>query len=61
VGTTTTNSEGNYSFPELDLDTYVIGASAGGYFSNSSDPVELTEESPDATVNIGLDPQPVIG
>lgn len=61
VATTTTNSDGNYFFPELDLDTYVIQASALGYFSNSSDPVELTEESPGGTVNIGLDPQPVIG
>lgn len=60
VTTTTTNSDGNYSFPELDLDTYVIQASAGGYFSNSSDPVELTEESSGATVNIGLAPQPVV-
>jgi hypothetical protein len=56
AATTTTNSDGNYSFPELDLDTYVIEASAGGYASNSSEPVELTEESPDATVNIDLSP-----
>jgi hypothetical protein len=56
VATTTTNSDGNYSFPELDLGTYVVEASASGYFSNSSEPFELTEESPGATVNIGLSP-----
>lgn len=54
VSTTTTNADGNYSFSDLDLDTYVVEATAPGYSSNSSEPVELTEESPDATVNIGL-------
>jgi Tol biopolymer transport system component len=58
VSSTTTNSNGNYFFDELDLSTYVVEASAAGYQSASSGPVELTEESPDAeNVDIGLDPE----
>ncbi|CAN5893178.1 hypothetical protein BH20GEM1_BH20GEM1_13970 [soil metagenome] len=56
VGTATTNSDGNFSFSELDLGSYIVQASAPGYFSASSDPVELTEENPDASVGVGLSP-----
>ncbi len=57
VDTTTTNSDGNYFFGELELGSYFVQAAAEGYSSASSEPVTLTEESPDAeNVNIGLDP-----
>jgi hypothetical protein len=60
VGTTTTNSDGNYFFSELDLGDYIVEAEAEGYSPGSSDPVALTEESPDAdNVNIGLDPDEI--
>ena len=60
VGTTTTNSDGNYLFSELDLGSYIVQASAEGYSSASSEPVTLTEESPDAEfVNIGLEPDQI--
>lgn len=55
VASTTTNADGNYFFTELDLGTYVVQASAPGFFPNSSEPVELTEENPDAeNVDVGL-------
>ncbi len=57
VGTSTTNSDGNYSFSELELGDYIVQAAAEGYSSASSDPVTLTEEGPDADVDIGLDPE----
>jgi hypothetical protein len=57
VDTTTTNADGNYSFDDLELGDYIVQAEAEGYSSASSDPVTLTEESPDEdNVNIGLDP-----
>ena len=57
VATTSTNSDGNYSFGELELGSYFVQASAEGYSSASSDAVELTEENPNAeNVDIGLDP-----
>lgn len=57
VDTTTTNSDGNYFFSELDLGSYVVQASAGGYQGASSELVVLSEETPDAeNVDIGLDP-----
>ena len=57
VDTTTTNSDGNYFFSDLDLGTYTVEASAAGYESGGAGPVELTEGSPDAeNVDIGLDP-----
>jgi hypothetical protein len=55
VASTTTNADGNYFFTELDLGTYVVEASAPGFFPNSSGPVELTEENPEAeNVDVGL-------
>ncbi|MGH7567075.1 MAG: carboxypeptidase-like regulatory domain-containing protein [Gemmatimonadota bacterium] len=57
VGTTETNSDGNYSFTELELGGYIVQAEAEGYSGASSEPVTLTEENPDAEgVNIGLEP-----
>lgn len=57
IDTTTTNSDGNYSFDELDLGSYFVQASAEGYSSASSDAVELTEEDPNAEgVDVGLEP-----
>jgi hypothetical protein len=55
VASTTTAADGTYSFTELDLGTYVVQASAPGFFPDSSGPVELTEENPDAeNVDVGL-------
>lgn len=57
LGSTTTNSDGNYSFSELDAGAYIVQADAVGYSSASSEVVTLTEENPDAeNVNIGLEP-----
>ena len=55
VATTTTNSDGDYSFSDLDLGTYTVEASADGFFPDTSEPIELTEESPDVEdVNLFL-------
>lgn len=61
VATTTTNSDGIYSFSELELGNYLVQASQEGYQTDGRS-VELTEESTDAeNVDIGLDPVVIIG
>ncbi|HJR52695.1 MAG TPA: carboxypeptidase-like regulatory domain-containing protein [Gemmatimonadota bacterium] len=55
IATTSAGDAGAYSFPDLGLGTYTVRASAPGYFSDTSEPVTLTEESPDASdVNLAL-------
>ncbi len=56
VGTSSTNSDGNYSFTGVALGSYVVQASASGYEGASSDGVTLTQTNPDAVgVDIALD------
>lgn len=57
IGSTTTNSDGNYFFEGLELGTYQAHATAEGYEPGSSEVVELTEETPELNnVDIGLSP-----
>jgi hypothetical protein len=57
AGSTTTNADGNYTFTELDLGNYQVKASAVSFQPDSSAPFALTEESPDADVDVGLEPE----
>jgi hypothetical protein len=57
AGTTTTTETGSYSFTDLDLGAYQVKASALGFAPDSSAPLTLTEESPNAeNVDIVLSP-----
>lgn len=58
AGSTTTNSDGSYSFSEVELGAYQVKASAVGFEPDSSAPFALTEENPDADVDVGLVPTP---